>query len=114
MVRLAAQELEKAQAQEEPSLIALHYAVKTLLRTMSGGAGQAFDAHEVAHLVEELQSFLDRAGVENDPKIRRNVTDIRAFLNPPASRTLSASGTQSFSPPGAQLPNPSLTEPPNH
>jgi hypothetical protein len=92
MVRLAAQELEKAQAQDEPSLMALHYAVKTLLATMRSGADTAFDAREVEHLVAELQSFLDSAGVENNPKIRRNLTDIRALLSPPASQTLSSSG----------------------
>jgi hypothetical protein len=80
MVRLAEQELEKAQSEDEPSLMALHYAVKTLAATMGRNAGEPFETDKARRLVTELQEFLDRAGRDNDPKIRRSLSEIRARL----------------------------------
>ena len=72
--------MEKAQAEDEPSLMALYYAVKTLAGTIRHNSGERFDVHEAQQLVADLQTFLDAAGSENDPRIRRNLADIRAFL----------------------------------
>lgn len=80
MMGLTEHEMEKAQAEDEPSLMALHYAVKTLAGTIRRNSGERFDVHEAQQLVADLQTFLDAAGSENDPRIRRNLADIRAFL----------------------------------
>ena len=80
MMGLTEQELEKAQAEDEPSLMALYYAVKTLAGTIRRNSGERFDVHEAQQLVADVQTFLDAAGSKNDPRFQRNLADIRAFL----------------------------------
>jgi hypothetical protein len=62
MIRLTEHEMEKAQAEDEPSLMALYYAVKTLAGTIRRNSGERFDVHEAQQLVADLQTFLDAAG----------------------------------------------------
>jgi hypothetical protein len=80
MIGLTEHEMEKAQAEDEPSLMALYYAVKTLAGTIRRNTGERFEVHEAQQLVADLQTFLDAAGSENDPRIRRNLADIRTLL----------------------------------
>ena len=80
MIRRTEQELEKTQAEDEPSLMALHYAVKALAGTIRRNTRERFDVHEAGQLVTDLQAFLDAKGCENNPRICRNVAEIRACL----------------------------------
>jgi hypothetical protein len=80
MVRLAEHELETAQAEDEPSLMALHYAVKTLAGTIRRSTEEPFDTDEARRLVAEVREFLDGKGSDNDLKIRRTVSEIRGLL----------------------------------
>jgi hypothetical protein len=93
MIRLTEHEMEKAQAEGEPSLMALYYAVKTLAGTIRRNSGERFDVHEARQLVADLQTFLDAAGSENDPRIRRNLADIRALLGSIQPIAAAASGS---------------------
>ena len=80
MIGCVAQELEKVQAEDEPSMMALHYAVKTLGSTIGRGTGEAYDRRETASLLDELEEFLNAAGPNEHPKIRRNIAEIRTLL----------------------------------
>jgi len=80
MIGCVGQELEKAQAEDEPSLMALHYAVKSLASTIGRATGEAYDRREAASLLDEIEEFLNAAGPNSHPKIRRNIADIRTML----------------------------------
>jgi hypothetical protein len=81
MLALVGQELEKMQAEDEASKMALHYSIKTLVSTMRKSPNDTFDARDAARLVDDLQKFLDGSGPENnDPKIRRNVAEVGHFI----------------------------------
>ena len=82
MIGLGEHELERVQAENEPSKMALHYSVKTLASTIWSGTREPFDRAEALRLVDDLQDFLDRSGADDDnPKIRRNLGEIRGILD---------------------------------
>jgi hypothetical protein len=82
MIGLAEHELEKVQAEDEASKMALHYSVKALASTMRDRTQEQFDSREAARLLEDLQTFLDRSGSDDDDaKIRRNMAEIRSIVD---------------------------------
>ena len=81
MIGMAEHELEKVQAEDDASKMALHYSIKTLASTMRDGALDPLDSRKAALLLDDLQTFLDRSGSdEDDPKIRRNMAEIRVIV----------------------------------
>ena len=81
MIGLVGHELEKVQAEEEASKMALHYSIKTLVRTIREASSDSFDSREALRLMDDVQKFLNRSGSEDDDlRIRRNVTDILEIL----------------------------------
>jgi hypothetical protein len=84
MIGLAEHELEKVQAEDDASKMALHYCVKTLASTMRDGVPDQFDVRKAALLLDDLKTFLARAGSDDDdPKIRRNMAEIRIIIDSP-------------------------------
>jgi hypothetical protein len=82
MIGLVGHELEKVQAEEEASKMALHYSIKTLVRTIREASSDSFDSREALRLMDDVKKFLNRSGSEDDdPRIRSNVTDILEILN---------------------------------
>jgi hypothetical protein len=79
MIELAAQELERARAEEGASKMALHYAVKTLASTIRRNT-EPFDRGDALRFVDDLERFLDASGSGEDSGLRLNAREIRETL----------------------------------
>ena len=76
MIGLVRHELEKVQAEEEASKMALNYSIKTLVRTIREASSDSFD-REASRLMDDVLKFLNRSGSDDDDRpIRDNVTEI--------------------------------------